>query len=93
MTQDVREALALVAQGVASLGIVYVTDATVEPRVKVIGTFPSDSHQPIIYPVAATVTAKPEANTYLSYLRSTTAIKAVLDKYGFIYFRRRLACL
>jgi molybdate transport system substrate-binding protein len=93
MTQDVREALALVAQGVASLGIVYVTDAKVEPRVKVIGTFPSDSHQPIIYPVAATVTAKLGADTYLSYLRSTTAIKPVFDKYGFIYFRRRLACL
>ena len=78
---------------VASLGIVYASDAKVEPRVKVISTFPSDSHRTIVYPVAATVTAKPEADTYLSYLRSTAAIKAVFDKYGFIYFRRRLACL
>jgi molybdate transport system substrate-binding protein len=92
MTQDVRAALALVAQGVASLGIVYETDAKIEPRVKVIGTFPVDSHRPIIYPVAATVTAKLEADTYLSYLRSTTALKAVADKYGFIYLRQRLAC-
>jgi molybdate transport system substrate-binding protein len=92
MTQDVRAALALVAQGVASLGIVYATDAKVEPRVKVIGTFPVDSHRPIIYPVAATVTAKLEADTYLSYLRSTTDIKAVSDKYGFIYLRWRLPC-
>src|SRR5215813_4293612 len=92
MTQDVRAALALVAQGVASLGIVYASDAKVEPRVKVIGTFPGDSHRTITYPVAATVTAKLEADTYLSYLRSTPAIKAVFDKYGFIYLRRRLAC-
>src|SRR6516164_4325316 len=92
MTQDVRAALASVAQGVASLGIVCATDAKVEPRVKVIGTFPVDSHRPIIYPVAATVTAKLEADTYLSYLRSTTDIKAVSDKYGFIYLRRRPAC-
>ena len=92
MTQDVRAALALVTQGVASLGIVYASDAKVEPRVKVIGTFPGDSHRTIIYPVAATVTAKLEADTYLSYLRSTTAIKAVFDKYGFIYLRWRLAC-
>jgi molybdate transport system substrate-binding protein len=87
MAQDARAALALVAQGVASLGIVYATDAKVEPSVKVIGTFPLDSHQTIIYPVAATVTAKLEAGTYLSYLRSTTAIKAVADKYGFINLR------
>src|SRR5262244_196830 len=92
MTQDVRAALALVTQGVASLGIVYASDAKVEPRVKVIGTFPGDSHRTIVYPVAATVTAKLEADTYLSYLRSTTAVKAVFDKYGFIYLRRRLAC-
>jgi hypothetical protein len=51
-----------------------------------------DSHQAIIYPVAATVTAKLEADTYLSYLRSTAAIKAVVDKYGFIYLWRRVAC-
>ena len=88
----VRAALALVVQGVASLGIVYASDAKVEPRVKVIGTFPADSHQAIIYPVAATVTAKLEADTYLSYLRSTAAIKAVSDKYGFIYLWRRVAC-
>src|SRR5262249_34431087 len=66
--------------------------AKVEPRVKVIGTFPADSHRAIIYPVAATVTAKLEADTYLSYLRSTAAIKAVFDKYGFIYLWRRVAC-
>ena len=92
MTQDVRAALALVAQGVASLGIVYASDAKVEPRVKVIGTFPGDSHRAIIYPVAATVTAKLEADTYLSYLRSTAATNAVFDKYGFIYLWRRPAC-
>src|SRR5262249_4643487 len=61
MTPSVRVALALVARGDASLGIVYATDARVSPRVKIVGTFPADSHPAIIYPVAATVTAKPEA--------------------------------
>jgi hypothetical protein len=45
-----------------------------------------------MYPVAATVTAKLEADTYLSYLRSTAVTKAVSDKYGFIYLWRRVAC-
>ena len=64
------------------LGIVYATDAKVEPRVKIVGTFPADSHPEIVYPVAAAVTAKPEADTYLRYLRSAAA-KAVFKHYGF----------
>ena len=58
MAENVRAALALVARGEAVLGIVYSTDAKVEPGVKIVGTFPADSHPAIIYPVAATATAK-----------------------------------
>ena len=83
MMENVRAALILVARGEAPLGIVYSTDAKVEPRVKIIGTFPADSHPAIVYPVAATVAAKPEANTYLSYLRSAAAF-AVFERYGFV---------
>ena len=60
MAESVRAALTLVARGEAALGIVYSTDAKVEPGVKIVGTFPADSHPAIIYPVAATTTAKPE---------------------------------
>jgi len=84
MAESVRAALTLVARGEAVLGIVYATDAKVEPGVKIVGTFPADSHPPIIYPVAATSTAKPEAKVYLDYLHSAAA-KAVLEKYGFNY--------
>jgi molybdate transport system substrate-binding protein len=87
MTENVRAALILVARGEAPLGIVYATDAKVEPRVKIIGTFPSDSHPPIVYPVAATVTAKPETGSYLAYLRSVDA-KTVFEQYGFIFLIR-----
>ena len=50
--ENVRAALALVATGEAPLGIVYATDAAAEPAVKVVGTFPADSHPPIVYPAA-----------------------------------------
>lgn len=82
MTDNVRAALTLVARGEAALGIVYATDAKVEPGVKVVATFPADSHPAIIYPAAATTTAKPEASDYLAFLRSTAA-KTILEKYGF----------
>jgi len=87
MADSVRAALTLVARNEAMLGIVYATDAKIEPGVKIVGTFPADSHPPIIYPVAATTTAKPEASDYLAFLRSPAA-KAVLEKYGFVYLIR-----
>src|SRR5262249_49722364 len=58
--------------------------AEVTPSVKIIGTFPADSHPAIVYPVAATVTAKPEAVGYLAYLRSMTA-KAIFEQYAFTF--------
>jgi molybdate transport system substrate-binding protein len=84
MAESVRAALTLVARGEATLGIVYSTDARVEPGVKIVGTFPADSHPPIIYPVAATTAAKPEASSYLAFLRSSAA-KAIFEKYGFSF--------
>jgi molybdate transport system substrate-binding protein len=84
MAESVRAALTLVARGEAVLGIVYSTDAKVEPGVKIVGTFPANSHPPIIYPVAATTTAKAEAAEYLAFLRSSTS-KAILEKYGFAF--------
>ncbi len=87
MTDNVRAALALVGRGEAVLGIVYETDAKVEPNVEIIGAFPADSHPPIVYPVAATANARPEANAYLAFLRSGIA-KAVFEQYGFTFLVR-----
>lgn len=82
MAESVRAALTLVARGEANLGIVYATDARVEPGVKIVGTFPVASHPAIIYPVAATTTAKAETGDYLRFLRSSAA-KTIFEKYGF----------
>jgi len=82
MADNVRAALLLVARNEAALGIVYSTDAKVEQAVKIIGTFPAESHPAIIYPVAATATAKPETHDYLEFLRSTAA-KTIFERYGF----------
>lgn len=82
MVENVRTALVLVARGEAPVGIVYETDAKIEPKVKIIGAFPPGSHPAIIYPVAATVTAKPEAARYLAFLRTGTA-QVIFEHYGF----------
>ena len=82
MAENVRAALVLVARGEAPLGIVYETDAKIDPAVKVVGVFPQDSHPPIIYPVALTINAKPDASAYLVFLRSQAA-RTIFERYGF----------
>jgi molybdate transport system substrate-binding protein len=82
MVENVRLALALVARGEAPLGIVYATDATAEPKVKVIGAFPADSHPAIIYPAALTTAAKSGAAAYLEFLQSSAA-RSIFEKRGF----------
>jgi molybdate transport system substrate-binding protein len=82
MAEDVRAALRMVARGQAPLGIVYETDAKIEPAVKVIGVFPDNADDPIIYPVALRANAKPDAARYFSFLGTQTA-KSVFEKYGF----------
>src|SRR6476659_341996 len=84
MTENVRAALTLVARGEAVLGIVYETDAKVEPNVKIVGAFPADSHPPIIYPAGLTVKAQPDSNKYLDFLRTGTA-QVVFQSYGFTF--------
>jgi molybdate transport system substrate-binding protein len=84
MAENVRAALTLVGRGEAPLGIVYETDARVEPNVKIVGHFPEDSHPPIIYPVALTANAKPDAMKYIGFMRSNLA-KTIFETYGFTF--------
>ena len=80
-----RATLAYVARGETPLGIVYSTDAKIEPKVKIVGVFPEDSHPPITYPVAALKDAKSKAVTqYLHFLRTPEA-KAIFERYGFSF--------
>jgi molybdate transport system substrate-binding protein len=81
--ENVRAALALVSTGEAPLGIVYETDAAADKKVKVIGTFPEDSHPAIIYPVAQTAGSKDaETPKFLACLKSDKA-RALFEEQGF----------
>jgi molybdate transport system substrate-binding protein len=85
--ENVRAALSFVSRGEAPVGIVYATDAKVDPGVKMVGTFPEGSHPVVTYPVAATANARAEAGRYLNFLR-TPAARSIFEAYGFSFLAR-----
>ncbi|MGR0306124.1 molybdate ABC transporter substrate-binding protein [Acinetobacter beijerinckii] len=80
-TEDVRAALNFVARGECQLGIVYATDAAISKNVVIVGTFPENTHQPIIYPIGL-VKKNTESMKFYKFLQSSQATK-VFKKYGF----------
>ena len=70
------------ALGEAPLGVVYATDVRGNSRVRVVDTFPADSHEPITYPAAATRRGSADAVAFLQFLRGAEA-QTILRKYGF----------
>jgi molybdate transport system substrate-binding protein len=85
--ENVRAALAFVAQGATPLGIVYDTDARIEPRVKILGLFPDASHPPIVYPAALVAASRsPDAAAFLRFLAGPKAAP-VFRRYGFEVIR------
>ena len=82
-SENVRVALAHVERGEADLGIVYATDAKIDPGVKTLGTFPPGSHKPITYPFAILKDpASPAAKAFFAYLTGPEAMP-IFEKYGF----------
>ncbi len=80
---DVRAALILVDRGEAAAGIVYASDTRVAPRVRVVGTFPADSHPPIVYPLAVVAGRRgPAVMALYAYLRGPEA-RALFRARGF----------
>jgi molybdate transport system substrate-binding protein len=83
--ENVRATLAFVARGETPIGIVYETDAKIEPRVKTIGAFPDNSYPSVTYPAATTADTKNTGvEKYFSFLRAPAA-KAIFERYGFSY--------
>lgn len=81
--ENVRAALLLVSRGEVPLGIVYETDARVDPSVKVLDRFPETSHPAIVYPAALTTAGKnPRAADFLAYLQGADA-HAIFTAAGF----------
>ena len=82
-TDTVRAALMLVARGESPLGVVYATDAIAEPKVRIVDTFPEQTHPPIVYPIAIVASSRsPSAQRFVDNLHSPAA-RATWLRHGF----------
>ena len=73
--------MALVERGEAPLGVVYATDAAASKKVKVVATFPAESHPPVEYPVAIVKERdNQDTQAFLQYLKSEEAKKVFIEQ-------------
>ena len=83
-SENVRAALALVSAGEAPFGIVYASDVLSAGNVTVVGTFPADSHKPIVYPGALLTGAADAADRAFFEALSSEAGDAKFAGQGFV---------
>lgn len=82
--ENVRSAMAFVARDETPLGIVYDTDARVEPKVRIVGLFPDSSHPPILYPIALIAGSKATGAAAFVHFAEGAEAKAIFARFGFI---------
>lgn len=80
---NVRAALRLVGSGEAPLGIVYATDAAADPQVRILDTFPADSHPAIVYPAAVLKDGDSEGTRTAFTFLTSDAAREIFKRHGF----------
>lgn len=77
---NVRDVLSKVSQGGADAGIVYATDAAIDPEVRIAYTFPPESHPKILYSAGL---LKPAGKAFFDALQASW-VKEIARKHGFV---------
>ncbi|MEO1144151.1 MAG: molybdate ABC transporter substrate-binding protein [Cyanobacteria bacterium J06638_22] len=81
---NVRQVLSYVETGNVDAGVVYATDAMLSDQVRVVATAPTETHSPIVYPIAVVQDSEniEAAQAFVDFLSTDTAI-AIFEAYGF----------
>ena len=72
MGESVRDVLSKVSEGGAQAGIVYATDAAIDPKVRIASTFPAGSHPKILYSIGLLT---PAGTSFATALRESWALE------------------
>jgi molybdate transport system substrate-binding protein len=82
--QSVRAGTALVERGEVPFGVSFGTEVAISEKVRLVATFPEDSHKPITYPIAVVDTGdRAAAEAFISFLRSDDA-RNIWEKWMFV---------
>ncbi|MBT3219353.1 MAG: molybdate ABC transporter substrate-binding protein [Proteobacteria bacterium] len=86
----VRTVLRWVSRGEVPIGVVYRTDALVDPKVIAAFTFPAQSHTPIVYPAAVVKQSgqRQNAASFLEFCESQLA-RSIFEEAGFTMLATR----
>ncbi len=79
--KDVRSALMVVEMQEAPIGIVYKTDAQKSGKVRILNTFPENSHQPIVY-YGGVCSKNPNAVKFFTFIHAEET-RGIWEKHGF----------
>ncbi|MBF0538383.1 MAG: molybdate ABC transporter substrate-binding protein [Nitrospirae bacterium] len=85
LAENVRQVLDYVAMGEVDAGVVYLTDAMTRAKeVKIVSTASTESHKPVVYPIAAVKETKNE-KLAIEFIKTVTseAGQGILKEYGF----------
>ena len=84
---NVRSAMMFVSRGETPLGIVYTTDALIDPKVRIVDTFPENTHAPITYPGAVTIGSNNYALSFLEFLSKPESLDT-WRRFGFLELKK-----
>lgn len=86
--KDVRQVLTYVETGNVDAGFVYLSDAKESQQVTIVATAPSQSHSPIIYPIAILKDSKnPQAAQEFSQFLTSPQAKTIFEQHGFSFYQ------
>ncbi|MDC7124563.1 MAG: molybdate ABC transporter substrate-binding protein [Spirochaetales bacterium] len=81
---DVRKALSVVEFGETELGVVYKTDAVLSDKVKILATFPEESHSPIKYYCGLLKDASSEGSDFYNFITTDKDVAELIKEAGFL---------
>ena len=82
-TSDVRMALSMVEMGEADFGIVYRTDALKSDKVRIVSTFPAESHTPVLYMISMLEESSKGTEDLFEFLTGNEDMLELYESYGF----------
>lgn len=91
VAKNARDVLTYVEEADIDVGIVYLTDAMISSKVKILDFAYEKLHSPVVYPIAImkNTNSQTESEKFIEFLTTSNAIE-IFNTYGFIFYNQQL---